>query len=44
MPQVTVLAPQELRDEIIRDIQYNLNFYLPQNKESQDTKYSPETV
>ena len=44
MPQVTVLSPQELRDEIIRDIQYNLNFYLPQNKESQDTKDSPETV
>ena len=44
MPQVTVLAPQELRDEIIRDIQYNLNFYLQQNKESQDTKDSPETV
>lgn len=44
MPQVTVLAPQELREEIIRDIQYNLNFYLQQNKESQDTKNSPETV
>ena len=38
MPQVTVLEPQELREEIIKDIRYDLSFYERETKETDDQK------
>ena len=34
LPQVTVIAPQELREEIIKDLEYNLNFYKQQTEDN----------
>ena len=34
LPQVTVLEPQDLREEIIKDLEYNLGFYKRQTEDN----------